>query len=119
LQAALILLFLRQPQYSARVPGLLRQLAGSAAVTLELYYQAAVYLQRELEPLLRARFANWEILPDYFSAVLGLPPAASIKGEAHSADQALAALGELHRRLSGRDYNWAGYYRQHLRALLK
>src|ERR1051325_837354 len=68
LHSALILLFLRQPAFSAYVPEALSRLEEFAADRLRLYYQAAMYLQHELEGQLRPHVENWQALPDLFSA---------------------------------------------------
>ncbi len=119
LRGALILLFLRHPALSARVPEVLPGLADPSADTLRLYYQAALYLQSELEPLLRQSITGWQPLPDLFSAELGLPPGATLGADAARVDAALIALGNIHQRLSGQAYNWAGSYRQHMPLFLK
>jgi hypothetical protein len=114
LRGALILLFLRRPDFSADVPKAVAMLDDPATVTLKLYYQAAGYLQDELEPILRQQLAGWQPLPDLFSVEFDLPSAGAV-----SVGAALAALGEVHRRLSGRDYNWTGSYRQHVGVFLR
>lgn len=119
LQGALILLFLRQPPYAQALPAALAQLDPCAAVSLKLYYQAAVYLQRELAARLRSRPECRQTLPDLFSAELGLPAAHTIAPGDRTAQAALAALGQQHARHSGWRYNWAGSYRQHVAFLLK
>jgi hypothetical protein len=73
-QASLIVVFLRHPEFSAALPLALEHLSPLAADTLKLYYQAAVYPQRELGPDLQSRSQNWTPLPDLFSLELGLPP---------------------------------------------
>ena len=65
-QASLILVFLRCPTFSVAVPQVLERLKEPATLTLKLYYQAAVYLQRELGSELKARLDNWQLLPDLF-----------------------------------------------------
>lgn len=95
LQAALILLFLRQPAYNQDLPEARAKLSSTAAAEVKLYYQAAVYLQKELEPSLRAYLADWQPLPDLFSSELGLPAPGAI-----DTVSALRALGERHRQLS-------------------
>jgi hypothetical protein len=111
---SLILLFLRRPSLSRWVPEALVRLDESAAVTLRLYYQAAVYLWSELSIDLRQYCDDIEPLPDLFSTELGLPAPGSL-----SVDAALLALGGLHRHVSGRAYNWAGSYRQHVPLFLR
>lgn len=118
-QASLILLLLRQPALSTRVPQALERLEKRAALTLKLYYQAAVYLQRELEPEMTVRLDNWQLLPDLFSTELGLPPAESVQPDGKSVQSALEALGAAHRRLTGWAFNWVGAYRQNIPLFLK
>jgi len=76
--------------------------------------QAAVYLRPELEDELRQHSDDVAPLPDLFSAELGLPALGSLPAGA-----ALDALGDLHHRLSGQAYNWAGSYRQHIPLFLR
>jgi hypothetical protein len=109
LRSALILVFLRHTEFAGLVASLVGELSGAEANTLKLYYQAAVYLQQELEPVLRARLPGWVPLPDLFAGELGLPAAARVSTQA-----GLQALGEAHARLSSQAYNWAGSYRQHV-----
>jgi hypothetical protein len=114
LHSALILLFLRNPNLSACVPQALSRLDGSSTDHLRLYYQAAVYLQRELEAQLRPYIKDWLFLPDLFSTKLGLPAVDQIPSS-----EALQALGKVHQRLSGWAINWAGSYRQHIPLFLR
>ena len=114
LQAALILLFLRQPSYSHYLPDALAQLSGATATEVKLYYQAAVYLQTELEPTLHGHLPDWQPLPDLFSSELHLPAFNTV-----AVGPALRALGERHHQLSGWDCNWSGSYRQNIPRFLK
>lgn len=81
---------------------------------LKLYYQAAVYLQRELESQLRPYIENWEPLPDLFSRELDLP----VPNAARATD-GLSALAALHRVHSDLDADWAGSYRHYIPLALK
>jgi hypothetical protein len=119
LRAALILLFLRQPEMSQALLPALAQLTAPAAQTLKLYYQAAAYLQRELATDLQPAVKPWFWLPDYFSLELNATPLANVKAEPGGSAAALQALGEIHQRLSGQAYNWAGTYRQNITLFLK
>lgn len=92
----------------------LESLADPAADTLRLYYQAAAYLRPELETELKRYSDDLTSLPDLFSAELGLPDVGSVPVAA-----ALAALGAVQARLTGREYYWVGSYRQHLPLFLK
>jgi len=118
-RAALILLFLRHPEFASEVLPVADHLDWAAAITLRLYYQAAVYLQRESEPQLRPYLENWRWLPDFFSQNYGLPAADSIRPGPASSTPALVTLGELHQRLSGWAYNWTGSYRHNISRFLK
>ena len=113
-RSSLILLFLRRPSFSRFISETLTRLNLSAAANLRLYYQAAVYLRAGLETDLRQHSDDLLPLPDLFSAELGLPAPGSVP-----VNDALVALGDLHRRLSGRGYNWAGSYRQHITLYLR
>lgn len=114
MRSAVILLFLRRPEFANHARLAVQQLDESAANTLRLFYQAAVYLQQDLEPELRAYLKDWRPLPDLFSLELGLPPARTV-----AAGVALDALGQTHQRLTGWAYNWAGSYRQDIPLFLK
>ena len=113
-RAALILLFLRRPSLSRVVRAALAVLDEAGANTLRLYYQAAAYLRPELETALRQYSDDLAPLPDLFSGDWGLSVPGTVPPET-----ALAALGELHARLSGRAYNWCGSYRQHIPLFLR
>lgn len=109
LRSALILLFLRQPKFAEVVREAIEQADSGAANNLRLYYQAALYLQTEIQAALKAYLPEWQPLPDLFSVELGLPAPSSVKTYS-----GLEALGELHRQLSGWSYNWAGSYWQNI-----
>jgi len=108
-RSALILLFLRRPSFSQFVPTALAWLDNASATTLRLYYQAALYLQPELEGDLRAYSDDHTPLPDLFSAELGVPPPGRV-----STAEALEALGQRHVQLTELAYNWSGAYRQNI-----
>jgi hypothetical protein len=113
LQAALILLFLRQPGLSRYAREAAAPLPAPASDAVQLYYQAAYYLQDELAATLKELIPDWERLPDLFSRELDLPSAAL------SVDAALQALGERHRQRTGWAYNWSGSYRHHIPLFLR
>jgi hypothetical protein len=118
LRSALIFVFLRHPEFSRYVPEVVGALDASAAQTLKLYYQAAAYLEQELRPNLR-QVNTGRHLPDLFSSELGLPVPSAVGASTHAVDGALRALGEVHRQLTGQNYNWAGSYRQHIDLFLR
>lgn len=108
-RSALVLLFLRQPEFAAAAPMALQRCSPEAAMTLRLFYQAAAYLQPTLAADLRRVAVAARPLPDLFSRDLALPA----PGERPVAD-ALALLGQRHEALSGVRCDWVGTYRQHL-----
>lgn len=114
LQAALILLFLRQPTYSQSLPEALHLLPEPLAAETQLYYQAAVYLQYDLESALRRYVFAWQPLPDLFSAALNLP-----SPNPNTTTQSLQALGHVHAQLTGLSCNWSESYRQNIPRFLK
>ena len=112
-RALLILLFLRHPSFHCYAREATQQLPLKAAQTLKLFYQAAYYLQRELEATLKELLNDWQRLPDLFSQELDLPSTGS------SVDDLLRLLGEKHRALTGKAYNWSGSYRQDIPRFIK
>lgn len=114
LQAALILLFLRQPAYHQFVSDALAQLPDPLATEVKLYYQAAVYLQADLEVELQRAVLHWQELPDLFSSELNLPAPGSL-----SLSKVLAAVGDLQAQVTGLNCNWAASYRQNIPRFLK
>ncbi len=118
-QSALILVFLRRPDYQQHLAEAFEQLEPSDYLTLKLYYQAAVYLQRELAASLAAQPECRERLIDQFSHELLLWPAKRVPPGRLTAQPALEALGTLHQQHSGWQLNWAGFYRQQIPLFLK
>jgi hypothetical protein len=119
LQAALILLFLRRPDYQRYLSRALEQLNPADQLTLKLYYQAAVYLQRELTADLACQAQCNQVLTDNFSMKLSLLSADTIRPGLLTAQAALDALGARHQQHSGWQFNWAGSYRQNIPLFLK
>jgi hypothetical protein len=118
LNASLILLFLRHPELSNSLPDALNRIIEPAVSTLMLYYQAAVYLQRELEPQLHSLVGHSDDLPDLFSQVLNTPAVEMIRSGT-TCYAALSSLGQVHRNRSGWNCIWAGSYRQHISLFLR
>ena len=112
-RASLILLFLRHPSFHQFVVEAVEQLPPNTANTLKLFYQAAYYLQIEIESTLKDLLSGWQRLPDLFSQELDLPSTGS------SVDDLLRLLGEKHRALTGKAYNWSGSYRQDIPRFIK
>ncbi|MEM7534856.1 MAG: hypothetical protein AAF639_21950 [Chloroflexota bacterium] len=73
LRLALIPLFIRYSSFAQYVPSLSNQLDTEAALDLQTYYMAAVYLQRLWKSRLGLYLQNMTLLPDLFSQSLGLP----------------------------------------------
>jgi len=112
-RGSLILLFLRYPSFHQYALEATRQLPLKAMQTLKLFYQAAYYLQIELEVTLKELLNDWRPLPDLFSHDLGLPTSVE------SASEGLSSLGERHCELTGKAYNWTGSYRQDIPRFVK
>lgn len=104
LRLALIPLLLAHPRYAANLPAALQGLSASAQTVLRCYATAAVLLQRQFAPRLRAIFGPQPRLQDWFSTELGIPPENPV-------DEQLANLAVCQRQLSGRKLNWEGTYR--------
>ena len=101
---ALIALFLRHPELSEQVHGLLDQLPSSAADSLRHLYTAAVYLQRLWRNLLRLHLGRFRMLPDHFGqAYYHLPPPDVAFGEA-----GLRSLARLYSARTG--FDWTSIY---------
>lgn len=102
LRLALIPLLLRRPEFTAYV----RQAAppdAAAQLVLTCYYTAALYLQQKYRPRLEKIVGHVPMLPDLFSAELGLPAAPN-------PDAGLQSLAQRHAALSGKAINWLGTY---------
>lgn len=114
LRGALILLFLRQSDFSSAVTEAIKIVLPEVANNLMLYYQASVYIQNEIKGDLTAYIADWHPLPDLFSKALKLPMPDTVMTSV-----GLAQLGKLHQQLTGWAYNWSGSYRQNIPLFLK
>lgn len=73
LRMALVPLFLRRPHLSEEVARLAGRLKPSQRLELQTYYQAALYLQRLWRTRLGFYLDTSSLLPDLFSAEMGLP----------------------------------------------
>ena len=102
---ALISLFLTRPEYAGAVLAALARLSEDQALTLRLFYSAAVLLQLEHRDALGAATGGGlRPLPDLFSAELGLP------GGDAPIHARIAALAQTHRDRTGITANWTGTY---------
>ena len=111
-RTALISLLLANPQYASQIPAALKRLGAGDSLTLKLFYTAAVFLQQKYAILIN-KFSRspWIELPDLFSSEL------AIRGE--TLQERLIALGDLHKRLTGVQLNWAGTYENAAKDLIR
>jgi hypothetical protein len=112
LRAALVPLFLLQPEYASAASAASELLSAVARVTLQCSYTAAAALQPRYRRQLATLGRSVEILPDIFAAALGLPPT-------DDASARLAAVAARHALLSGEDINWLGTYEHAVAACLR
>ena len=100
LRVALVALLLRQPDLASQVSALVDRLDQPARLDLQTLYTAAVYLQRLWRTRLGFYLGDFEILPDYYSTTLSLPPADERYGKV-----GLYALAEAWAARSAYPYN--------------
>jgi hypothetical protein len=110
-RSAVIAVLLAHPEYAAAMPAALERLDPAEKLTLRLFYTAAVLLQQEHAERLQ-RFVDGHRLPDWFSAELEVPEAASPR-------ERLEALGRQHRQRTQTRVNWTGTYESVARHLLR
>ena len=111
-RAALIPLFLQQPDLEKALPQALTCLLPDEQTTLKIYYTAAVILQDEVADTLRTNIPQWQPLPDRYSGELGVD-------RTRETEQQLRDLGRVHTRLTGLDINWPGTYRHAAERLIR
>ncbi|MBI3958855.1 MAG: hypothetical protein HY328_08600 [Chloroflexi bacterium] len=75
LRMGLVPLLIRHPALAGDVERLAARLDPSLRLQLQTYYQAAVYLQRLWRSRLGFYLDTSSLLPDLYSAEMGLPPA--------------------------------------------
>ena len=112
LRLSLIPLFLEHPEFAAHVRAVANNLSPSARLTLQCYYTAAVFLQRQYGSRLDVLIGKKPSLPDYFSPDLGLKDSDNPEGN-------LRTLAKRHQTLSGTQVNWLGTYQHALQVWLK
>ena len=112
LRLSLIPLFLEHPEFSDYVPSVSKKLESVTRITLQYYYTAAVWLQKQHRNQLDALIGPKPSLPDYFSSGLGLEITADFEGN-------LRSLGLRHQELSNSQVNWFGTYQHAVRVWLK
>ncbi len=108
-RAALISLFLAQPEYAKYVLAALKQVNEKEAITLKFFYAAATLLQRKYaDKFLTGKVPN---LPDLFLRELGISGV--------SIEEQLSKLEKKHQEVSGQYINWKGSYENAARHLLR
>ena len=112
LRLSLIPLFLEHPEFSEYVPSVSKKLGRIAQITLQCYYTAAVFLQKQHHNQLDTLIGSKPSLPDYFTSGLGLEINADF-------DENLRSLGLRHQELSNSQVNWFGTYQHALRVWIK
>ncbi len=113
LRMALTALFLLHPEWASYVPEIAERLNGAALIELKARYMAAVYLQRMWRTRLRYYLGDYILLPDLFSAELGLPLPDERYGKT-----GLYALADWHQRHSRYPFNRLGSYNKALELLI-
>lgn len=96
LRLSLIPLFLEHPEFATLVPEVVKKLNPLAALTLQCYYSAAVWLTKKYH-------LQGTSLPDHFSKDLNITPV-------DDPDETLRALAKRHKELSGSYVNWLATY---------
>ena len=97
LRLSLIPLFLEHPEFSRYVRVAAKNLSRAARLTLQCYYTAAVWFERQYQP-------QKQLLPDHFSEELHL-------SNSDNPEENLRLLAKRHQELSGSHVNWLGTYR--------
>jgi DNA-binding TFAR19-related protein (PDSD5 family) len=112
-RAAVISVLLARPELAEAVPAALERLTDAERLTLQFFYTAAVLLQQQHSRQLNALASSPPVLlPDLFSAGLGIP-------SADDPGMRLRWLGDAQRRATGVTANWAGTYEHTARQLLR
>lgn len=112
LRLALIPLLLRRPELARHATASLCLMAPAAQTCFKCYYTAAVRLQERHRLRLEKVLGRADLLPDLFSAELGVP-------ERTNPDDALHVLAVRQRQLTGRNINWLGTYEHGAECMLQ
>jgi len=103
-RTSLIPLLLARPELSAYVPLARSRLRGPSRKLLELFYSAALFLQRKYRSILVGiQTDGFQELPDLYSEHLGITAGLPV-------EESLGILARRHRALTGTVANWAGTY---------
>lgn len=112
LRLSLIPLFLEHPEFSAHVRAAAKNLGLAARLTLQCYYSAAVFLQKQYRARLSILIGERSSLPDHFSHDLGLQVTSD-------PEKNLKVLSQRHQELSGVQVNWLGTYQHAAQVWIK
>lgn len=110
-RSAIIPLLLRHPEFADAARVAASHLEGQAQSTLELFYTAALLLQKKYAERLSRLFGAQSRLPDLFSESLEIELSFEIQ-------EALARVGERNAELAGLRMNYAGGYEHAARTWL-
>lgn len=111
-RSAIIPLLLRHPEIADAARVAASRLEGQAQSTLELFYTAALLLQKKYAERLDRLFGAQENLPDLFSRTLEIELS-------DDTQESLARVGERSAELSGLNLNWTGGYEHAARTWLE
>jgi hypothetical protein len=111
-RSALIPLLLRHPEFAASAQIAAANLQPPARHTLELFYTAALLLQRKYTERLSHLLGAQPTLPDLFGKLLGIELSDDI-------EVSLQRLGQRHAQVTGLDLNWIATYEHAAARLIK
>jgi hypothetical protein len=102
-RSAIIPFLLRHPESADAAKIATARLQGAPRETLELFYTAALLLQKKYRERLVRLLGAQPILPDLFSRALQVELTSDLQ-------ESLTRLGKRNAELSGLDINWVGGY---------
>jgi hypothetical protein len=111
-RSAIIPLLLRHPEFAPVLQLVASTLQGQAQYTLELFYTAAMLLQRKYEARLTRLFGAQPMLPDWFSKELEIDLDEDL-------EKVLAGLSARHAELRGLQLDWTVTYEHAAQVWLK
>jgi hypothetical protein len=111
-RSALIPLLLRHPEFGLEARVAASRLEGQAVFTLELFYTAAMLLQKKYAQRLERLLGAQAALPDLFGESLGVELSDDV-------EDSLARVGQRNAELSGLAMNWTGGYEHAARSWLE
>ncbi len=111
-RSAIIPLLLRHPELANEARVAAARLDGEARATLQLFYTAALLLQKKYAGRLQNLFGVQGELPDLFSRELSLEVRDDVR-------QSLVQVGERNAKATGLELNWVGTYEHAARTWLE